>query len=72
MRVAYWNLKQAIEQIEIGQRALDLANRLYQDNRIKVEIGTMAPIDTVQSEAQVAVAEQMLLAARGSAGRRPT
>ena len=64
VRVAYWNLKQAIEQIEIGQRALDLANRLYQDNQIKVEIGTLAPIDTVQSEAQVASAEQALLAAR--------
>jgi outer membrane protein TolC len=66
VRVAYWNLKQAIEQIEIGQRALDLANRLYQDNRIKVEIGTMAPIDTVQSEAAVAQAEQVLEAARGA------
>ena len=64
IRVGYWNLKQAVEQIEIAQRALDLANRLYQDNRIKVEIGTMAPIDTVQSEAQVAAAEQLLLAAR--------
>jgi outer membrane protein TolC len=64
VRTAYWNLKQAVEQIEIQQRALDLANRLYQDNRIKVEIGTMAPIDTVQSEAQVASAEQALLAAR--------
>ena len=41
------------------QRALDLANRLYQDNKIKVEIGTLAPIDTMQSEAQVAVAEQV-------------
>jgi outer membrane protein TolC len=66
VRTAYWNLKQAIEQIEIQQRALDLANRLYQDNRIKVEIGTMAPIDTVQSEAQVASAEQALLQARVS------
>jgi outer membrane protein TolC len=64
VRTAYWNLKQAIEQIEIAQRALDLANRLFQDNRIKVEIGTLAPIDTVQSEAQVASAEQLLLAAR--------
>ena len=64
VRANYWNVKQAIEQIEIAQRALDLANRLYQDNRIKVEIGTMAPIDTVQSEAQVAAAEQVLLAAR--------
>lgn len=61
VRTAYWNLRQAIEQIEIQKRALDLANRLYQDNRIKVEIGTLAPIDTVQSEAQVATAEQQLL-----------
>jgi outer membrane protein len=61
VRTAYWNLRQAIEQIEIQKRALDLANRLFQDNRIKVEIGTLAPIDTVQSEAQVAAAEQQLL-----------
>jgi outer membrane protein TolC len=65
VRVAYWDLRQAIEQIEIGQRALDLANRLLQDNRTKVEIGTMAPIDIVQSEAAVAQAEQVLEAARG-------
>lgn len=61
VRTAYWNLRQAIEQIEIQQRALDLGNRLFQDNKIKVEIGTLAPIDTVQSEAQVATAEQQLL-----------
>lgn len=66
VRTAYWNLRQAIEQIEIQQRGLDLANRLYQDNRVKVEIGTLAPIDTVQSEAQVASAEQALLAAQVS------
>jgi len=64
VRTAYWNLRQAIEQIEIQQRSLDLANRLFQDNKVKVEIGTMAPIDTVQSEAQVALAEQGLLGAQ--------
>jgi len=64
VRTAYWNLRQAIEQIEINQRALDLANRLFEDNKIKVEIGTMAPIDTTQSESAVATSEQQLLAAR--------
>src|SRR5262245_5564273 len=64
VRIAYWNLKQAIEQIEIQQRSLELANRLFQDNKVKVEIGTMAPIETVQSEAQVATSEQALLAAQ--------
>jgi outer membrane protein TolC len=41
-----------------------LAERLYQDNRIKVEIGTLAPIETTTSETQVANAEQALLNAQ--------
>jgi outer membrane protein TolC len=64
VRTAYWNLREAIEQIEIQQRALDLAQRLFEDNRTKVEIGTLAPIDTVTPEAQVASAEQSLLNAQ--------
>jgi outer membrane protein TolC len=64
VRTAYWNLREAIEQIEIQQRALDLAERLFEDNKTKVEIGTLAPIDTVTPEAQVASAEQSLLNAQ--------
>jgi outer membrane protein TolC len=64
VRTAYWNLRQAIETIEIQRRALDLAQRLLNDNNVKVQIGTMAPIETTQSETQVANAEQALLAAR--------
>jgi outer membrane protein len=64
VRTAYWNLRQAIEQIEIQKRSLELANRLFQDNRTKVEIGTLAPIETTTSETQVANAEQALLDAQ--------
>jgi outer membrane protein TolC len=64
VRTAYWNLRQAIESIEIERRALDLAQRLLQDNQVKVQIGTMAPIETTQSETQVANAQQALLNAR--------
>jgi outer membrane protein len=64
VRTAYWNLRQAIEQIEIQRRSLELANRLYQDNETKVEIGTLAPIETTTSETQVANAEQALLNAQ--------
>jgi outer membrane protein TolC len=64
VRTAYWNLRQAIEQIRIQELALDLAQRLFQDNKTKVEIGTLAPIDTVTPEAQVATAEQNLLNAQ--------
>jgi len=61
VRQAYWNLKQAIEQIEIQRRALELAQRQFEDNRIRVEIGTMAPIETTTSETQMVNAEQALL-----------
>ncbi len=64
VRTAYWNLRQAIEQIEIQRRSLELAQRLYQDNLTKVEIGTLAPIETTTSETQVANAEQALLNAQ--------
>jgi HAE1 family hydrophobic/amphiphilic exporter-1 len=66
VRVAYWALRRAIEQVEIQKRALDLSQRLLQDNRTKVEIGTLAPIDLVQNEATVANNEQALLGARVS------
>jgi outer membrane protein TolC len=61
VRTAYWALRSAIEQIEIQQRALDLARRSLEDTRIKVEIGTAAPIEQVTFEAQVATAEQQRL-----------
>ncbi|HWB28947.1 MAG TPA: TolC family protein, partial [Vicinamibacterales bacterium] len=48
----------------IQRRSLDLANRLYQDNKTKVDIGTLAPIETTTSETQVANAEQALLQAQ--------
>jgi len=64
VRTAYWALKQAIEAIEIQRRSLELAQRQYEDNKTKVEIGTMAPIDTVQNESTIAGLEQAVLNAR--------
>ncbi len=62
VRVAYWSLRQSIEAIEIQRRSLDQTRRQLDDNKIKVEIGTMAEIDLVQLESQIANGEQQLLA----------
>ena len=64
VRDAYWALRRAIEQIEIQNRALQIAQRQFEDSKIRVEIGTAAPIDTTQFETQVASAEQSLLNAQ--------
>jgi outer membrane protein TolC len=61
VRNAYWALRSALEQIEIQRRSLEMAQRQLDENRIRVEIGTMAPIDIAQPEASVATAEQALL-----------
>jgi outer membrane protein len=64
VRQAYWALRSAVEQIEISRRALELARRSWEDSKIRVEIGSLAPIETVQFESQVANAEQTLLDAQ--------
>jgi outer membrane protein len=64
IRTSYWALRSTIEQIEIQKRSLALANRLWEDNKTKVQIGTMAEIDVLTSETQVASGEQALLNAQ--------
>lgn len=61
VRVQYWNLRAAIEQIEIQRRSVEQARQLLADNELRVRLGSMAQIQVVQAESQVAAAEQALL-----------
>ena len=54
VRNAYWDLVAAIQAVEVARRSLSLAEKLVEDNRMRVEIGTLAPIDVVQAEAEAA------------------
>jgi outer membrane protein TolC len=54
VRNAYWELAYAILNVEAQRQSLDLATKLVQDNGARVEIGTMAPIDVVQAQAEEA------------------
>jgi outer membrane protein len=51
---SYWDLVFAAEDIKVKQRSVDLAQKTYSDNQIQVQIGTLAPIDIVQAESEVA------------------
>ena len=66
VRNAYWDLRSAIENIEIQRRAVALATQLVEQNRTKVEIGTMAQIDVVTAESQQANAELSLVNAEST------
>jgi outer membrane protein TolC len=60
----YWDLVTFSEDVDVRQQALALAQRLYEDNQRQVEIGTLAPIEIVSAEAQVARRQQELLVAQ--------
>jgi outer membrane protein TolC len=64
VRNAYWELVFGYQAVEAAQRSLDLASKLVQDNRARVEIGTMAPIDVVQALAEEASRRQQLVNAQ--------
>jgi len=57
---AYWDLVSFNENVKVRQQALALAQRLYEDNKKQVEIGTLAPIEIVRAEAEMASAQQAL------------
>ena len=61
VRQAYWALRATIEQIEIQLRSLAQAEQLLEENRVRVQLGRMTELQMVQSEAQVASAQQSLL-----------
>ncbi len=60
VRNAYWELVFSIQAVDVAKGSLDLADKLVQDNRARVEVGTLAPLDVVQSEAEAATRRQAL------------
>ena len=66
VRNAYWDLVFAIENVEAARRSLELSTKLVEDNRARVEIGTMAPIDVVQAQAEEATRRQALVTAEAT------
>ena len=70
VRNAYWDYVYATQAVEVARQSLELATKLVGDNQTRVEIGTMAPIDVVQAQAEAANRRQALVAAESA--RRTT
>jgi outer membrane protein TolC len=54
----YWDLVSANEDVQVKRQALALNQKLYDDNKKQVEIGTLAPIEIIRAEAEVARSQQ--------------
>jgi outer membrane protein len=70
VRNAYFDLMGAIANLRVQQQSLDLARQSLKDNRARVEIGTMAPLDIVQAEAEVATREEAVILAEAAIERQ--
>lgn len=63
---SYWDLVFAAEDLKVKERSLTVAEQTLTENRQKVEIGTLAPIEVKQTESEVANRRQQLIQSTGS------
>ncbi len=61
---AYWELVFARENVKVNQQAVTVAQKLYEDNKKQLEIGSLAPLDVTRSESEVATDTQNLIFAQ--------
>jgi outer membrane protein len=66
VRNAYWDLATARNNLAAQRQSLELAQRSLRDNQRRVEVGTMAPIDIIQAQAEVAINEQQVIVAEAA------
>jgi outer membrane protein TolC len=60
----YWGLVNAYEDVQAKQQALEQSSKLTADNRKQLEIGTLAPLDVVNSDSAVASDKQALISSQ--------
>jgi outer membrane protein len=61
VRNAYFDLLGAIEGHKVALQSLQLAQESLRNNETKVEVGTLAPIDIIEAEAEVASNEEAVI-----------
>ncbi len=51
---AYWDLASLQQSVRVAERSLAVAQQLLKDNQIRLEVGTMSPLDVTSAESEVA------------------
>ena len=60
---AYYTLLADRDQVRVAQSAVDYSKKLVADDKKQVQIGTLAPLDVVQAESELATDQQNLIVA---------
>ncbi len=65
---AYWDLVEARDQLGVAQEALQLAQTLHKQNKVRVDVGTLAPLELIQSQAGIAGREEDIIRSEAAIG----
>jgi outer membrane protein len=66
VRRAYWELVYTVDALQLARQSLTLASRQLADNQLRLELGTVAQIDVLTSQAEVATRTQAVVQAEGT------
>lgn len=66
VRRQYWQLVGAIERLKVARQNLEISEGQLRNNKVRVEVGTMAPIDIVASQAEVAANQEAVITAEAN------
>jgi outer membrane protein len=69
VKSAYWDLAYAFGNLKVQQQSLEIARESLRNNKSRVTIGTMAPIDIIEAEAEVARNEEAVILAEAQITR---
>jgi outer membrane protein TolC len=61
---AYWDLVAARDSVRVAEQSLDVAQRFYEENKIREEVGTISGLDVVTAESEVAARQRDLVNAQ--------
>jgi outer membrane protein len=60
----YWDMAAFQENVKVAEQSLSVAEKLLRDNQIRSDIGTMAPLDVLSAESEVAARQRDLIVSR--------
>jgi outer membrane protein TolC len=66
VRQLYYDLLYTVDNADAQRKSLSLARRLLEENQIRVRVGTMAPLDVVAAESEVAGREEAVILAEAA------
>jgi outer membrane protein TolC len=67
---AYWDLVAARENLRVSEQSLAVAQRFYEENRIREEVGTVSGLEVVTAESEVAARQRDLVSAQAAVEMR--